>query len=77
MTTIEFINERIDELRSKLESLNKKKKTDDILGVDLCVCWEIKLVEDEIYNYQQVLKDLEKLETIESDIRWKMLNGEY
>lgn len=73
MTTNDFIKEKINELKNKQEQLNKQKVDD----LDLLTSFEIKLLEDEIYNYKQVLSDLEKLEDIESDIRWKMLNGEY
>lgn len=71
MTTIEFIKEKIDELKNRQKQLHKSKEGD----FDLVVSWEIKLLEDEIYNYQQVLNDLERLKDIESDFRWKMLNG--
>lgn len=73
MDKIEFINEKINELKSKLASLNKNKKTNDILGVDLYTCWEIKLAEDELTMYQLILMDLNELYALKHDPRLKIL----
>lgn len=73
MDKIEFINEKINELKSKLVSLNKNKKTNDILGVNLYACWEIKLAEDELIMYQLILMDLNELYALKHDPRLKIL----
>ena len=73
MDKIEFINEKINELKSKLESLNKNKKTNDIPGVNLYACWEIKLAEDELTMYQLILMDLNELYALKHDPRLKIL----
>lgn len=73
MDKIEFINEKINELKSKLASLNKSKKTNDILGVDLYTCWEIKLAEDELTMYQLILMDLNELYALKHDPQLKIL----
>ena len=76
MDKIEFINEKINELKSKLASLNKSKKTNDILGVDLYTCWEIKLAEDELTMYQLILMDLHELYALKHDSQLKILFGD-
>ena len=76
MDKIEFINEKINELKSKLASLNKSKKTNDFLEVDLYTCWEIKLAEDELTMYQLILMDLTELYALKHDPRLKILFGD-
>lgn len=73
MTSIEFIKINIKNIEVQLKDtvLIYDNEIDLKLNKDsdyMLLKWELQL-------YQQVLKDLEKLEDIESDFRWKMLNG--
>lgn len=75
MTSIEFIKINIKNIKVQLKDIMSRYDNEIDLKLDkdsdyMLLKWELQL-------YQQVLKDLEKLEDIESDVRWKMLNGEY
>lgn len=75
MTSIEFIKINIKNIEVQLKDTISRYDNEIDLKLDkdsdyILLKWKLQL-------YQQVLKDLEKLEDIESDIRWKMLNGEY
>jgi len=75
MTSIEFIKINIKNIEVQLKDTISRYDNEIDLKLDkdsdyMLLKWELQL-------YQQVLSDLKKLEDIKSDIRWKMLNGEY
>lgn len=75
MTSIEFIKMNIKNIKVQLK--DTVSIYDNEIDLKLNKDSDYMLLKWELQLYQQVLKDLEKLEDIKSDIRWKMLNGEY
>lgn len=73
MTSIEFIKINIKNIEVQLK--DTVSIYDNEIDLKLNKDSDYMLLKWELQLYQQVLKDLEKLEDIESDIRWKMLNG--
>ncbi len=75
MTSIEFIKINIKNIEDQLA--NTTSKYDNQIDLKLDKDSDYMLLKWELQLYQQVLKDLERLKDIESDFRWKMLNGGY
>lgn len=73
MTSIEFIKINIKNIEDQLA--NTTSKYDNQIDLKLDKDSDYMLLKWELQLYQQVLKDLERLKDIDSDIRWKMLNG--
>ena len=75
MTSIEFIKINIKNIEDQLA--NATSKYDNQIDLKLDKDSDYMLLKWKLQLYQQVLNDLEKLEDIKSDFRWKMLNGGY
>lgn len=73
MTSIEFIKINIKNIEDQLA--NTTSKYDNQIDLKLDKDSDYMLSKWELQLYQQVLNDLERLKDIESDFRWKMLNG--
>lgn len=73
MTSIEFIKINIKNIEDQLA--NTTSKYDNQIDLKLDKDSDYMLLKWELQLYQQVLNDLERLKDIESDFRWKMLNG--
>lgn len=73
MTSIEFIKINIKNIEDQLA--NTTSKYDNQIDLKLDKDSDYMLLKWELQLYQQVLNDLERLKDIDSDIRWKMLNG--
>lgn len=74
MTSIEFIKINIKNIEVQLK--DTVSIYDNEIDLKLNKDSDYMLLKWELQLYQQVLNDLERLKDIESDFRWKMLNGE-
>ncbi len=73
MTSIEFIKINIKNIEVQLK--DTVSIYDNEIDLKLNKDSDYMLLKWELQLYQQVLNDLERLKDIESDFRWKMLNG--